>query len=67
MASEVLLTRSAGEWKGETICPVRLEDRLEGEAHLKTFLDFLRCMLQWVPEKRKSATELLQHPWLKPE
>ncbi|KAL9130562.1 MAG: hypothetical protein Q9217_001275 [Psora testacea] len=56
-----------GRWKGHTIHPVRLEDRLEGETDLNNFLDFLRCMLQWVPQKRKSAAELLKHSWLKPE
>ncbi|OAA67875.1 protein kinase domain protein [Niveomyces insectorum RCEF 264] len=27
------------------------------------FLDFAACMLQWLPEKRKTAKELLQHPF----
>lgn len=31
------------------------------------FLNFVRKMLQWLPEKRKSAKELLQDPWLSPE
>lgn len=26
------------------------------------FLDFASGMLQWLPEKRKTAKELLQHP-----
>lgn len=27
------------------------------------FLDFASGMLQWLPEKRKTAKELLQHPF----
>ncbi|QLI65411.1 Dual specificity protein kinase [Metarhizium brunneum] len=30
------------------------------------FLDFAACMLQWLPEKRKTAKELLKHPFLDP-
>jgi hypothetical protein len=28
------------------------------------FLDFMRSMLQWVPENRETASELLKDPWL---
>ena len=28
------------------------------------FLTFVQKMLQWLPEKRKSAKELLEDPWL---
>ena len=28
-----------------------------------TFLDFASSMLHWLPEKRKTASELLQHPF----
>jgi hypothetical protein len=28
-----------------------------------TFLDLASGMLQWLPEKRKTAKELLQHPF----
>jgi len=31
------------------------------------FLDFVRGMLAWRPEDRKTAAELLQHPWLTAE
>lgn len=31
-----------------------------------TFLDFASGMLQWLPEKRKTANELLQHPFFDP-
>lgn len=31
------------------------------------FLNFVQKMLQWLPEKRKSAKELLEDPWLCPD
>lgn len=38
---------------------------LEGEEK-RGFLDFVvKNMLCWVPEHRKTAKELLDHPWLK--
>jgi serine/threonine-protein kinase SRPK3 len=40
-----------------------LEENLEGR-NKELFLSFMRSMLQWVPEKRKSASELLEDPWL---
>jgi serine/threonine-protein kinase SRPK3 len=39
------------------------EENLEGEEKI-IFLQFLRKMVQWVPEDRKSAKELLEDPWL---
>ena len=30
----------------------------------ETFLDFASGMLEWLPEKRRTAKELLQHPFL---
>lgn len=48
------------------ISGVRLEEyeeHLEGE-NKKTFLRFLRKMLQWRPEDRSTARELLGDPWL---
>ena len=39
------------------------EEYLEGDE--KTlFLRFLRKMLQWAPEDRESAKELMEDPWL---
>jgi len=35
---------------------------LNGEEK-EAFLDFASGMLQWLPEKRKTAKELLQHPF----
>lgn len=42
-----------------------LEERevvLTGERK-ELFLDFIRCALAWRPEDRKTAGELLAHPW----
>jgi hypothetical protein len=30
----------------------------------EAFLAFVRSMLRWVPEERKTARELLDDPWL---
>mmetsp|Transcript_14332 Transcript_14332/g.22326 ORF Transcript_14332/g.22326 Transcript_14332/m.22326 type:complete len:111 (-) Transcript_14332:91-423(-) len=48
----------------------RLEEKETSLAHLlhdvdQTFVHFLSCMLYLDPEKRSTAAELLQHPWLK--
>lgn len=40
-----------------------LEENLEGR-NKELFLDFMKSMLQWVPENRKTASELLEDPWL---
>jgi hypothetical protein len=37
------------------------EERLQGENN-ELFLQFILLMLQWVPEKTKSAGELLDNP-----
>jgi hypothetical protein len=42
------------------------EENLEGEQKA-CFLAFIRRMLQWRPEQRPSASELLRDPWLKME
>ncbi|CAN9179254.1 unnamed protein product [Alternaria alternata] len=59
-----------GHWtggsKGVTIPKISLEERvsvLKGEEK-ELFLDFIRSMLRWRPEDRKSATELLKHLWM---
>ena len=53
-----------GNWKGGVEIPqISLEDseeQLSGE-NKALFLDFMRKMLQWVPEKRQTAKELLDH------
>jgi serine/threonine protein kinase len=35
------------------------------ENDLEAFLSFVRQMLTWLPEKRKTARELMDHPFLK--
>jgi len=45
---------------------IKLEDSvlsLEGDDK-RLFLDFIKNMLQWLPEERKTAKELLEDPWL---
>ncbi|KAK4132163.1 protein kinase, partial [Trichocladium antarcticum] len=41
-----------------------IETNLEGKDK-ELFLQFMRKMLQWAPEHRSSAKDLLQDPWLK--
>ncbi|MCJ1396678.1 hypothetical protein MMC18_009570, partial [Xylographa bjoerkii] len=57
-----------GKWKGTIDIPVMSfedsEQNLNGEEKV-LFLAFLRKMLSWVPEERKTAKELLQDRWLK--
>ncbi|OCL14839.1 CMGC protein kinase [Glonium stellatum] len=59
---------SEGEFMFKHLIPkgISLEDSLsclEGEE--KTlFLSFMRKMLQWLPEGRKTARELIEDPWL---
>lgn len=57
-----------GKWRSEVLIPktTTLEENeffLEGENKEK-FINFVRGMLQWRPEDRKTAKELLQDPWL---
>lgn len=40
-----------------------LEQRLSG-SDKEQFLRFLRSMLKWLPEERKTAKQLLEDPWL---
>ncbi|KAK4974693.1 hypothetical protein LTR28_010432 [Elasticomyces elasticus] len=42
------------------------EENLEG-SDKTMFLEFVRSMLRWVPEERKTARELLLDPWLNGE
>ncbi len=59
---------STGSWKGAVEVPrISLEDseeQLSGE-NKALFLDFMRKMLQWVPERRQTAKQLLDHLWLR--
>ncbi|KGO65109.1 hypothetical protein PITC_013680 [Penicillium italicum] len=40
-----------------------LEKQLEGEDK-EMFLDFMKGMITWRPEDRKTPKELIEHPWL---
>lgn len=40
------------------------ENTLVGQEERESFLHFMRKMLQWEPEKRSSAKELAEDPWL---
>ncbi|PYH39103.1 kinase domain protein [Aspergillus neoniger CBS 115656] len=40
-----------------------IEENLSGK-NQELFLQFIRSMLQWEPERRKTARELLDDPWL---
>ena len=58
---------STGNWKGAVEIPdISLEDSEEqlGGENKALFLDFMRKMLQWLPEKRQTAKQLLNHSWL---
>lgn len=60
-----------GEFKHKDLIPngVNLSDSvlsIEGEDK-EQFLTFVRKMLQWLPEKRLSAKELLEDQWLSRE
>lgn len=60
-----------GTWKAEVEIPQdtslgKSEERLEGENKVM-FMNFLQSMLQWRPEDRKTAKELLEDPWLNAE
>ena len=65
----VLIASDIGGWiaHGDAIVPSEslesLERRLEAPEK-EQFLKFIRSMLQWLPEKRRTARELLQDPWL---
>ncbi|OOF98767.1 hypothetical protein ASPCADRAFT_162455 [Aspergillus carbonarius ITEM 5010] len=57
-----------GNWKHATKIPSVSLEKLEGNlrgASQDLFLCFLRRMLQWRPEDRASAKELLSDPWLR--
>ncbi|OBT64272.1 hypothetical protein VE03_06818 [Pseudogymnoascus sp. 23342-1-I1] len=57
-----------GTWRADVEIPQnasleRSGEFLEGK-NKDMFLDFMRGMLQWRPEDRKTAKELLEDPWL---
>ncbi|PIG82234.1 protein kinase domain protein [Aspergillus arachidicola] len=60
---------SSGGWIAHNEAPIptvsleTLEKRLNGEEK-ELFLAFIMSMLKWLPEERKTAKELLEHPFL---
>lgn len=40
-----------------------LEKRLSGQEK-EFFIQFMRSMLKWLPEERRTAKQLLEDPWL---
>ncbi|KAL2862224.1 putative protein kinase [Aspergillus lucknowensis] len=60
---------SSGAWIAHAEEPIptlsleTLEKRLTGEEK-ELFLGFVKSMLKWLPEDRKTARELLEDPWL---
>lgn len=63
---ETLLTFFKGSLKTEQSTNSKLADEVEvldGEEKAQ-FLSFISRMLQWRPEDRASARELLEDPWL---
>ncbi|PGH23419.1 CMGC/SRPK protein kinase [Polytolypa hystricis UAMH7299] len=57
-----------GQWKHDIEIPQQVgleasEEFLRGR-NKEMFLDFMKGMIQWRPEDRKTAKELLQDPWL---
>ena len=57
-----------GRWKADVEVPEGMsleqsEGFLEGK-NKEMFLNFVRGMLQWRPEDRKTARQLLKDPWL---
>lgn len=65
-----MLTRgNTGNWIADKHAKVpdtsleEVETRLEGQDKA-LFLPFIRSMLKWLPEERKTAKELLLGPWV---
>ncbi|GJP98451.1 unnamed protein product [Aspergillus niger] len=60
-----------GQWKQDIAIPhtggvQSSEEYLEG-SNKEGFVNFMRGMLQWRPENRKTAEQLLRDPWLNGE
>lgn len=60
----------SGQWKnagGVAIPSLSLDSSITtafDAERKRLFLEFIKSMLQWLPEKRKTASELLRDPWL---
>ncbi|KAH7312829.1 CMGC protein kinase [Rhexocercosporidium sp. MPI-PUGE-AT-0058] len=59
---------SEGDFMHRGLIPtdISLEDSVFslGGEEKRMFLDFIKRMLQWLPDERNTAKELLEHPWL---
>lgn len=55
-------------WKNDIEIPKGVtshnSDEFLSGRNKEMFLEFMKGMLQWKPEDRKTAKELLQDPWL---
>ena len=63
-----LFTNPVGQWQGGIPVPNRTsleesEENLEG-SNKEAFLRFVRKMVQWRPENRQTANQLLEDDWL---
>lgn len=66
--NQTMINDSAGKWKAEIPIPARTsledsEERLDG-SNKEAFLRFMRKMMQWRPEDRQTAKQLLEDDWL---
>ena len=56
--------RGVPSWKSEKVPHFwDWEENLKGEEQAE-FFDFMRAMLQWLPQDRLSTKQLLEHKWL---
>jgi hypothetical protein len=65
----LLIPSRSGHWNAEEHTSIPTTSLEEVETHLEgrdkeQFLHFIRSMLKWLPEKRKTAKKLLDDPWL---
>ena len=64
-----ILTNYLGKWKGPAPLPTErtlqsLAKSLAGEDR-DNFLNFVQCLLCWLPEERLTAGQAYHHPWLR--
>jgi hypothetical protein len=68
LALFLLLIEFLGRWIADILIPEnsleRSEENLKGKSK-EEFVRFMKAMLQWKPEDRKTAVQLLDDPWLK--
>ena len=65
-----LILMDLGQWKALARVPQNSLENSEnylGGKEKEAFIRFIQKMLQWDPEKRQSARELLADPWLNTE